>query len=31
MQRRNCWFSKMSLKLWINNMRRFMEWRKPLM
>jgi hypothetical protein len=30
MQRRNCWFPKMSLKMWIIHMRRFMEWRKKL-
>ena len=31
MWRRNCWFPKMSLKMWISHMRRFMEWRKTLM
>jgi hypothetical protein len=31
MQRRVCWFPKMSLNMWINHMKRFMEWRKPLM
>ena len=31
MQRRNFWFPRMSLKMWISHMRRFMEWMKTIM